>query len=137
MGVLLFATKFIAPGGLFYMKLSILDYHQKIAVAYGLDMNDLILLRWFVDFRNTDRMQEAIFNDTVYYWVNYEKVIDDLPILKINNKIALRRRFKKLCDCKVLEFHLEKNSKGTFTYYRTGIAYKTLLYDMLDRKHFE
>ena len=32
------------------MKLSILDYHQQIAVAYNLDMNDLLLLRWFVDF---------------------------------------------------------------------------------------
>lgn len=119
------------------MKLSILDYHQRMAVAYGLDMNDLILLRWFVDFRNTDRMEEKIFDGKVYYWVNYEKVIADLPILKINNKIVLRRRLKKLCDCKVLDFHLEKNSKGTFTYYRTGVAYKTLLYDMIDRKHFE
>ena len=93
-----------------------------MAVAYGLDMNDLILLRWFVDFRNTDRMEEKIFDGKVYYWVNYEKVIADLPILKINNKIVLRRRLKKLCDCKVLDFHLEKNSKGTFTYYRTGVA---------------
>jgi hypothetical protein len=66
---------------------------------------------------------------------NYEKAIEDLPILKINNKIALRRRFKKLCDCNVLEFHLEKNSKGTFTYYTIGKAYKTLLFDMCNAKH--
>ena len=62
---------------------------------------------------------------------------EHVDVLKINNKIVLRRRLKKLCDCKVLDFHLEKNSKGTFTYYRTGVAYKTLLYDMIDRKHFE
>ena len=119
------------------MKLSILDYHQKIAVAYELDMNDLILLRWFVDFRNTDRMVEEIFEGITYYWVKYEKVIEDLPIWKISNKIALRRRFKKLCDCNVLEFRLEKNSKGTFTYYRTGVAYKTLLFEMVDHSYFK
>ena len=118
------------------MKLSILDYHQKIAVSYGLDMNDLLLLRWFVDFRNTDRMDEVVFDGKTYYWVGYEKVIEDLPILKIKNRDVLRRRFKKLCDCDVLEFRLEKNTKGTFTYYRTGVAYKTLLFDMTDPKHF-
>ena len=46
------------------MKLSILDYHQQIAVAYGLDMNDLILLRWFVDFRNTDYHELSANFDT-------------------------------------------------------------------------
>ena len=117
------------------MKLSILDYHQQIAVAYNLDMNDLLLLRWFVDFKNTDRMKLMIIEGKPYYWVNYEKAIEDLPILKINNKIALRRRFKKLCDCNVLEFHLEKNIKGTFTYYTIGKAYKTLLFDMCNAKH--
>ena len=117
------------------MKLSILDYHQKFAVSFGLDVNDLLLLKWFIDFRNTDRMDEVVFDEKIYYWVNYKKVIEDLPILKIKNKEALRRRFKKLCDCNVLEFRLEKNTKGTFTYYRTGVAYKILVYDMTDPKH--
>ena len=44
------------------MKLSILDYNQKIAVSFGLDMNDLILIRWFIDYRNTDEMNEVIFD---------------------------------------------------------------------------
>ena len=118
------------------MKLSILDYHQQIAISFGLDMNDLLLLRWFVDFRNTDRMEVKMIDGKIFYWIKYDKVIEDLPILKISNKIALRRRFKKLCDCGVLEFRLIKNSKGTFTYYNTGKAYKTLLFDFLDHKHF-
>ena len=119
------------------MKLSILDYNQKIAVSFGLDMNDLILIRWFVDYRNTNEMNEVIFDGKAYYWVNYKKVIEDLPILKIKSKDVLRRRFKKLCDCKILEFRLEKNTKGTFTYYRTGPAYITLAYDMTNPKHHE
>ena len=119
------------------MKLSILDYNQKIAVSFGLDMNDLILIRWFIDYRNTDEMNEVIFDGKAYYWVNYKKVIENLPILKIKSKDVLRRRFKKLCDCKILEFRLEKNTKGTFTYYRTGPAYITLVYDMTNPKHHE
>ena len=49
------------------MKLSILDYNQKIAVSFGLDMNDLILIRWFIDYRNTDEMNEVIFDGKAYY----------------------------------------------------------------------
>ena len=118
------------------MKLSILDYHQQIAVSFGLDMNDLIILRWFVDFRNTDGMEIKIIGDKHYYWVSYDKVLQDLPILKIKSKDVLRRRFKKLCDCEILEFYLEKNTKGTFTYYNTGKNYKILLYNFCDHKHY-
>lgn len=119
----------MAPGGFFVMKLSIMDYHQPTAVAYGLNMDDLLLLKWFVDYRNTDGMNLVMIGDEPYYWVNYKKVLEDLPILRINNKDVLRRRLKKLCDAKVLKFHLEKNKKGTFTYYNTGERYLLLLKD--------
>lgn len=116
------------------MKLSIMDYHQVVACALQLDMNDLLLLRWFVDFRNTDRMEQVIFENgdekEVFYWIKYEKVIEDLPILKIKNKDVLRRRFKKLCDAEVLTFKLVKNKNGTFTYYNTGSKYKSLVYNI-------
>lgn len=111
------------------MKLSIMDYHQPTAVAYGLNMDDLLLLKWFVDYRNTDRMNLVMINDEPYYWINYKKVLEDLPILRINNKDVLRRRFKKLCDADILKFRLEKNKKGTFTYYNTGERYILLLKD--------
>ena len=112
------------------MKLSIMDYHQPTAVAYGLNMDDLLLLKWFVDFRNTDRMELVMVEGEAYYWVKYDKVIEDLPILNISNKDVLRRRFKKLCEAKVLKFHLEKNKKGTFTYYNTDKRYQLLLSDV-------
>ena len=112
------------------MKLSIMDYHQPTAVAYGLNMDDLLLLKWFVDFRNTDGMNLVMIDDVPFYWVNYQKVLEDLPILRISNKDVLRRRFKKLCDAKVLTFHLEIIKKGTFTYYNTGQRYQLLLKDL-------
>ena len=112
------------------MKLSIMDYHQPTAVAYGLNMDDLLLLKWFVDYRSTDRMELVMIDDVPFYWVNYNKVLEDLPILRITNKDVLRRRFKKLCDAKVLKFHLEKNKKGTFTYYNTDTRYQLLLKDI-------
>lgn len=136
MGVLLFATILFSVRRTFYYEIIYLDYHQQIAVSFGLDMNDLLILRWFVDFRNTDGMEIKIVGDKHYYWVNYKKVLEDLPILKINSKDVLRRRFKKLCDCEVLEFYLEKGTKGTFTYYNTGKNYKILLYNLCDSKHY-
>ena len=80
------------------MKLSILDYNQKIAVSFGLDMNDLILIRWFIDYRNTDEMNEVIFDGKAYYWVNYKKVIEDLPILKIKNENNIKRGYPTSAD---------------------------------------
>ena len=109
------------------MKLSILDYHQPTAVSLKLNMEDLLLLKWFVDFRNTDRMELVKVDEKVYYWVKYDKVLEDLPILNIKSKDVVRRRFKKLCEAGVLIFHLEKNKKGTFTYYNTGKRYQLLL----------
>ena len=114
------------------MKLSILDYHQPTAVSLKLNVEDLLLLKWFVDFRNTDRMELVMVDNEPYYWVKYDKVLEDLPILKINNKDVVRRRFKKLCEAKVLKFHWEKNKKGTFTYYNTDKRYQLLLMNFSD-----
>lgn len=109
------------------MRHSILDYDQAMAVRLKLDMNDLLLIRWFVDFKGTELMKQIIVDNQVYYWVHYQTVLNELPILRITNTNVLRRRFKKLCDIGILKFHCERNKQGTYTYYNVDKAYVWLI----------
>lgn len=110
------------------MKYTIFGFSQSKAVEFGLDLIDLQLLRWFVDFRQTDRMYSKILDDKEYYWINYQAVIEDLPILCIASKDALYRRFKKLVNCGVLQ-HRHCKQQGSFSYYTIGANYCVLLSD--------
>ena len=109
------------------MKTRIFEFNQDVAISYGLDMNDILLLHWFVNNLNTSKIKMKLIQQKPYYWVFYEFVITELPILKISSRIVLRRRFKKLCDCHVLHFFLEKNENGTHTYYTLGENFSNLV----------
>lgn len=39
------------------MKYTMLGFSQQIAADYGLDLNDLAILRWFVDFKESSNMR--------------------------------------------------------------------------------
>ena len=110
------------------MKFTILGYNQDQAIKFNLDLVDLTILRYFIDFRDTEEMICKIINDKPYYWVNYESLIKEIPIIGINNKIALRRRLKKLEENKIL-IHSCIKENGTYSYYGTGVNYKYLISD--------
>lgn len=59
---------------------------------------------------------EKEINGEFYYWLNYNYILDELPILKIN-KPSLLKKFKKYSKLNILDFiFIEKN--GNFTYFR-------------------
>jgi hypothetical protein len=122
--------------GAFYcwgnMQYNIQGFDQKELVAKGLDAIDAVLLRWFIDFRQTDRMISKIHpDDGEYYWVRYQRVIEEFPILGITQTDGIGRRFKKLCDAGVLKSWIVKNQEGTYSYYRIASAYQDLYPDAL------
>ncbi len=105
------------------MKYTILGFDQQAAVNLNLNINHLLLLNYFKDFRNTDSMVTKIFNGEKMYWLKYEAILNNLPILGIKSKIVLRRYLKQLEDAKVLTYKCEKNNKGTYTFYGLGEKY--------------
>ena len=109
------------------MKFSILGFSQEKAVELGLTSNDLLVLRWFVDFSGTSKMKKVFIGDNVYYWINYKTVLDDLPILKISKQTLYKKHFINLCNSKVLE-HMQITEGGSFSYYCYGINYDKLIY---------
>lgn len=60
-----------------------LGFSQQIAADYGLDLNDLAILRWFVDFKESGNMRSMEIDRNVYYWVLYEKIPEELFIIKL------------------------------------------------------
>ena len=83
------------------MKYTIEGFNQAKAVELGLCVADLIILRWFVDFAGTDKMLKRNIEGTEYYWIKYEGLLEDLPILSIT-KDTLYRRLKGLVKRLVL-----------------------------------
>ncbi|MPQ32467.1 hypothetical protein E4V42_13610 [Clostridium estertheticum] len=113
------------------MKYTVQGFSQNKIVGLGLDVVDTMLLRYFIDFKDSGSMSKEIFEGETYYWINYKNVIKELPILKLNKADSIYRRFKKMADVNILE-HKTKKEKGTFSFYKVGAAYLQLVSDSTD-----
>lgn len=101
----------------------------KKGVVQTLDAADVIILRWIIDFFNSEKMAHRIINNRIYFWILYEYVISDLPILGIQETKAISRRMKKYVDMNILFSFVSKGREayiqngellhryGTFTYF--------------------
>lgn len=87
------------------------------------DCIDLIILRWFVDFY--PRMAKVEIEGVQYAWLNYKKLLDDMPLLDIG-KHMLANRLQKLCEFGILT-HKNVKCGGSFSYYGFGANYHNLI----------
>lgn len=119
------------------MKNTIEGFNQKNAICIGLKSDDLLVLRWLVDFSHSPKMKKKMIGKDVYYWVDYQAVLKDLPILQIGKYQLQRRILKRLVDTKVLK-HCRVTKRGhgggTYSYYAFGESYDLLICDGADRK---
>ena len=107
------------------MKYIMLVFSQQIAADYGLDLNDLAILRWFVDFKESGNMRSMKIDGDVYYWVFYEKISEELFIIKLQ-KSAIYKRLKKMCDCNILK-KKTVSCGGNYSYFALGENYEELI----------
>lgn len=111
------------------MKYTYFGFSQAKAVELELDLVDLAILRYFIDFKDSGSMVIEIIENEPYYWVKYDSFREANPILGVNSNRALSRRMKKLIDKKVLKKHIKKRN-GTYTFYGIGENYKFLIDDI-------
>lgn len=88
-----------------------------------LDIVDLTILRWIVDFY--PNMKKTIIDGTEYVWLDYTAFIEDMPLLGLSNQ-SLYKRCIKMVQLGVLK-HKTIRSKGTFSYYGFGPEYLRLV----------
>ncbi len=108
------------------MKYTILGFSQSALVEANLDLDDAAILRFLVDFHATGGMTERVIDGTVYWWIKYQHVVDNLPILKLQSKDVLARRMKVLAEKGFIEKKTYKVG-GTYSYFRIGPNRKSLI----------
>ena len=67
------------------MRKIIFGFKQEKLVELGLSMDETLILKHIEDFINSGKT-ETIYNEkdkTLYHWIYYEKLLQDLPILNI------------------------------------------------------
>lgn len=115
------------------MKYTIYGFSQKKAIEYNLSSDDLLVLRWIIDFSNTNKMKTIYEGNRVYYWINYATILEELPILNIGKDRLKRKIFNKLCEANVL-IHKHIKQGGSFSYYAIGDNYLSLISDSNEDK---
>ncbi len=108
------------------MKYTILGFSQVALIKHGLDLTDALILRWFIDFKDSGRMATEIVEEKMYYWIKYDSLLEDIPVIGMNNKDALRRRLKKMVEHGILT-HVTVKEGGTFSFYSLGENYLELI----------
>ena len=102
------------------MKYSIERFSQQKLIDHGLDCRDAIFLGWMADFQSMDGIKKHIDGDSVFYWLQHKKIIDELPILGISTLPAIGKYLKSLVTKDILEQHIVRRGtdKGTAVFYR-------------------
>lgn len=109
------------------MKYTIEGFNQEEVIKLGnLDVIDLVILRWIVDFE--PKMTKKEIDGKIYFWVNYQSLLEALPILDICKK-TLYRRLEKMCNAEILK-HKNVKDKGNYSYYTFGQKYTNLISKM-------
>ena len=91
------------------LKFRIQNFNQIEAIKMGLSTDDLTVLRWFIDFLGTNKLEKKMIEEVneFGFWVDYGTLIDALPILLKDGNVYLERFLeleRLLQDGKVKEY---------------------------------
>lgn len=117
------------------MKYTVDGLSQDYLVSKQCDSTDVLLLSYLIWLMSNDTIKKKIVNNKVYHWINYDKVIEYMPILQLK-KDSLYRRLTKLASKNILEHYTQKDSEGTYSYYRFNEdAHLSLIIDTRSMKN--
>lgn len=94
-------------------------YNTADVLRYNIDDRDLHLLSYFYAIQGSDNMEFLNENFKIYYWVRFEKIIDDNPTLYVKKR-TLDTMISNLCEKGLLEKLVKCQEGTTFkkTYFR-------------------
>jgi hypothetical protein len=84
------------------MQQFIFEFDQQIALDLNLSLKDLLILDYMIKFFNSDDIQKRKSGDDFYCRLTYNKILSDLPILRIKER-QLRNIYAKLEEKGILE----------------------------------
>lgn len=88
---------------------------------WDIDLIDAAIYDYMKAFIGCDnkKIQRLEIEGKSYKWIAYQKIINDMPILKIKSKDAIANRLNNLCEIGLLEKYTNKDD-GNKTYFRLG-----------------
>lgn len=88
----------------------ICSFKQQELVKLGLDANDALILHWFICTHH--ELTTFRYQESDYKHIEYQTIINQLPVLRINNRRNIARRFDKLVKGNVLDKHIFREQNG-------------------------
>lgn len=90
------------------MKYTIEGFSQEKLLEYKLNVIDALILRWFLDFAACGKMKRLVQENeehvkNVYYWVDYQAILDEFPAMDISNTKSIQNRFNKYVEIGLLD----------------------------------
>ena len=126
------------------MKITIHGFSQTEAVKLGLNNDDLLILRWFVDFTPSPKIKSCQINGKTFYWINYHHIIEGLPILQKTEQSISKYNIQRLLDAGVLVREIRLNApeiehrSGKTAWFGLGEKYTLLIDDIfLDSQRYK
>lgn len=111
------------------MKYSILGFNQEKITQTTLDLTDLLLLQYIIQANGNPDMKHIIRDEVSYVWLSHNKILSDLPILRISEG-TLRNRIVNLKKEGWIISATVKLSTGTRTYYSVSLKATSLINDV-------
>lgn len=80
--------------------------------GFDLDLADLAIFDFVSRYAHLREVSKIVEGSKVYYWISYQKIIDEMPILGLKTKDAVYRRMKKLIAEGILEEYPRNREVG-------------------------
>ena len=68
-------------------KYTIADVQQEKLIEYVLDIKDAFILTYLKEIFQVKKIIEKVIEGQRYIWVDYQKLISYLPVLKISSEV--------------------------------------------------
>lgn len=113
------------------MKYSIMGFSQEKVMELNangcnIDITDLAILNWLEKISNSSKVVKEVIEGKSYFWVNYQSLLEDMPILGIKKRM-LYTRLQKMVDIGILSHYIKKQG-GTFSMYAFNFLYDELVF---------
>lgn len=84
------------------MRQFIFEFEQLVAMRLGLNLKELLLLDYILQFVNSGNMRSKRVEGKYYFKLTYKKIMEDLPILKIKER-QIRNMITKLEEMNIVK----------------------------------
>ena len=118
------------------MRYQIFRLQQEALIDLGLNVEEALLLDWLLNWKDGGSMERIVIGEDLAYWVNYSKVIDELPILFNKPKSDSQEdieKAKKSNSTKVARM-LKGNLSKILTRHEKKVQGKTKIYISFNRE---